>query len=190
MNNLMRLFLSPGKFIVKHWSLAAWTNEQNVCVCVNMWASACLCVLWTVEPTYMLLCMIFLSLCANRVACKYVLWSHHGQLCSFLFAFFWVHGPSFVCNPMCVGGIVKCKNCISSGIKASCQPESRRAEGVVWKCMYTCCLLQPPTLPLLWLPTSKHLDPGMKWPGHGSGQQSSEDRNQWCCQKPNAAKRL
>lgn len=46
------------------------------------------------------------------------------QICSFepsrtivllLNAFFWVHGPSFVCNPMCVGGIVKCKNCISSG---------------------------------------------------------------------------
>lgn len=44
------------------------------------------------QPTricyYTLACMIFLSMCAGRIACKNVLLSHHGQLCYFLNAFF------------------------------------------------------------------------------------------------------
>ncbi len=44
MNNLMRLFLSSGKFILKH-CLTAWTNEKIMLyVCILTYGQVLVCV--------------------------------------------------------------------------------------------------------------------------------------------------
>lgn len=135
--------------------------------------------LWTATYAHLLLYSSLYDLSIH--VCR----QHRMQKCSFepswtivlLFECLLLSSRAFICvqPPVCVGGIVKCKNCISSGTRRLAKKESRRAEGVVWKCMHTCCLLQPPTLPLPWLPTSEHLESAMKRPGHGCGQQPLED---------------
>lgn len=87
--------LSSGKFVVK---VSAWKDEGGKKACaLLMWANACLCMFWTAGPC-MYVCDLFFAI---RVACKYVLLSHHGQLRFLLYAAFEFMGLH-VCATPCV----------------------------------------------------------------------------------------